>query len=261
MTHQTLQVRIRIEPRAAILARKTVAGIVAVDITEENLKELTDEELAELADLVEKSAVLESPVLDAPTFEVVKRWLEQSVAAKKKFLESQEAAAAEMRAIEARAAEQEVVRKRESRERDAANAKAISAWIEEHADEDAKERHKAGFLAEQEIIDEVMHQLFEINEDEHVPIRKEQACDCERGCAGSVRFQVVPVIPNVNTLDSSQFSTLQRVQESAPEGATVQARLHQASCPECKCTPLARFTAHVSMQWNGWLLVKEYALG
>lgn len=253
----SLQIRVRIEPRAAILARKAVAGVVPVDITEENLQTLSDDQLAELAELVEQNAVVESPLVSEPTFDVVKSVLQARVEAKAKLRAAEEAAEADRRKAEARAAEEEAMRRRENKERDAARARAIAEWVEKNGDDDQRERLAEGLLSEVEIIDEVMHQIFEINEDEYVPLRKEQACDCERGCAGSVKFLIEPV----PQLDSRQFSTLTRIRDSAPDGAKIELRLHKATCPECKCTPMARVAALVSLEWNGWLLKKEYSLG
>lgn len=243
------------------MARKAVAGVVPVEVTEEHLASLDEAQLAELADVVERGETLESRLASAPTFEVVKAIVDERLSAKAAAVDAIRAADEARKGAEARAAEEEIARKRANARRDADNRKAVEAWLDENADEDQRDRFKAGFMSDEEVMEEATHQLFEINEDEHVPIHKEQACACERGCTGSVRFAVRPVVPNVTPLDSRQFSTLQRIQDSAPERATVEARVHQASCPECKCAPLARLTARVSLEWHGYLLVKEYALG
>ena len=256
-----LQVRVKIEPRAAILARKAKAGVLSVNVSEEDLKALDEPLLELLAQVVESEEVLEGPLVHDATFDVVKAVLSERHTrrlAADKDAELQKAAA---RAAEARAAEESLANRRATAERETANKKAISTWVAENCDEEMKERLDAGFLPEEEIIDEVLHQLFEINEDEYVPLKKEQACDCERGCTGSVKFTVTPILPGVATLDSRQFATLERVKVSAPAGSTVEPRLHKASCPECKCTPLARTSALVTLEWNGWLLKKEYQLG
>lgn len=257
----TIQVKVRVEPKAAILARKTVAGVIPVNVEETDLADLSDEQLAELANIVERGETLESKLVSAPTFEVVRSVIDERIAIRVAATEAAKAAEEARRGAEARAAEEEIARKRGNAKRDAEHRKAIEAWLDENGDEDLKERLIAGFVSDDEIIDEALAKVFEVNEDEHVPLRKEQACDCDRGCAGSVRFAVQPVVPGVTPLDSRQFATLERVRESAPEGATIEARTHRASCPECKCTPIARLTARVCLEWNGYLLVKEYALG
>jgi len=257
----TLQVKVRIEPRAAILARKAVAGVLPVDINDEHLTSLAEDELLELAGIVEKGEPLESKLASEPSFEVVRSIIKERLVAKAATTEAVRAADEARRNAEARAAEEEAMRKRMNVTRDAEYKKAIGAWLEEHSDEELKERFAAGFASDEEIIDEALHQIFEIEEDEHVPIRKEQACDCEKGCTHLVRFLVAPIAPGITPLDARQFSTLERIKEAAPDGATVEGRVHKASCPNCKCTPLARLTARVSLEWNGYLLVKEYALG
>lgn len=257
----TLQVKVRVEARAAVLARKAIAGVIPVNVEESDLASLSDAQLAELADIIDRGETLESSLVSAPTFDVVRTVLDERVQAKVAHAEATKAAEEAKRNAEARAAEEDVARKRGNVRRDAENKKAIEAWLEEHGDDDQKERHIAGFLSDEEIIDEALHKIFEIEEDEHVPLRKELACDCDRGCASAVRFSVQPIVAGVTPLDSRQFSTLDRIRETAPDGATVEARTHRASCPECKCTPIARLTARVCLEWHGYLLVKEYALG
>ncbi len=257
----TIQIKVRIEARAAILARKAVAGVQTVTIEEADLASLGDDQLVELAEIVESGTTLESPLASEPTFGTVKAIVDQRVKDKAEKARVAREADEARKGADARAAEEAVARKRGNAQRDAENRKAIEAWLEENGDDDQKARFAQGFLSDEELIEEALHQIFEIDEAEHVPLRKEQACDCERGCAGAVRFAVVPVVPNVTPLDSRQFATLTRIQETAPDRASVEARTHRASCPECKCTPIARMTARVCLEWNGYLLVKEYSLG
>jgi formate dehydrogenase maturation protein FdhE len=61
-------------------------------------------------------------------------------------------------------------------------------------------------------------------------------------------------------MDAFQFSKLQAAREAVPEGASVEVFEHAAQCPACKCAPIARLEARVTMPWNGWLLVRQYAL-
>jgi len=256
-----MQVHVKIEPRAAILARKAKAGVLVVEITDEHLRDLEEPLLELLADVVDNDEVLEGPLVSDASFEVVKAVLTERLVRKQQATKDVEKQKADEKAAAARVAEEELVRRRMYAARDAENRKAIATWVEEHCDEEMKDRLDAGFLPDEEIIDEAMHQLFEINEDEYVPLKKEQACDCERGCAGMVKFTVTPILPGVATLDSRQFASLERVKESAPTSSTIEPRLHKASCPECKCTPIARASALVTLEWNGWLLKKEYQLG
>jgi hypothetical protein len=127
----------------------------------------------------------------------------------------------------------------------------------DNCDDDMIERRMAGFLKDEEIIVEAMDQMFNIPEEEHTPIRPYQACDCDKGCVGSVQSFVLPV----EHLDTSQFATLEQIRQSAPEGAEVIPQMRKSACPACSCVPLVRMTALVRMPWNGWMLQKAYALG
>lgn len=257
----TVQVKVRVEARAAILARKSIAGVIPVEVTEQDLNALDDAQLAELADIVDRGEILESPLVSAPTFEVVRAVVDERIKTKAAIVEAAKAAEDARRKSEARATEEEIVRKRTNVHRDAEHKKAVAAWLDEHGEDELKERYVAGFLSDDEIMDEALHKIFEINEDEHVPLRKEQACDCDKGCTGSVRFSVQAITPGVTPLDSRQYATLDRIQSAAPDKASVEVRTHKGSCPECKCTPIARLAARVCLEWNGYLLVKEYSLG
>jgi hypothetical protein len=246
-----VKVRVRIAARAAILARRALAGIAEVTVTDEDLKDLSDALLEELAAVAETDEVLEGPLVSDASFGSVRAVLEERVAAK-------DAAKAANAEAAAKQAEETVTRDRETSERDRARTRALRAWVEENGSEDQRSRQKEGFLPDEEIIEEVTDALFEIDEDEYVALTKMQACDCDRGCAGSVVFTVgAPV----GGLDSRQYAVLEKIRELAPKGATVTPRMHKAACPLCPCTPIARLSALVSLPWCGWLLVKEYSLG
>lgn len=246
----SLEVKLKIEPRRAILARRTTVGIVTVQVTDNDLASLPDEILGDLAEVVESGEILEGPSVYDATFNSVLSGLSARRARREELV-------AETRRVEARTSEEEIVRKRQTEEAIAHHFAAITKWIETNCDEEMVERRKAGFLNDEEVIEEVMHQLFEIPEDEHVPIKAYQACDCDKGCTASVRAFVLPV----THLDSNQYSTLARIKESAPVGAEIIPQMRKSACPECACTPLVRMTALVRLPWNGWMLQKVYALG
>lgn len=253
----SVEVKLRIEPRTAILARKATIGVVSVMITEENLADLPDAVLEALARVVESGEVLEGPHVEDATFTSVLSGLAAKLAREEETKAAARRLELDNRAAEARAAEEEIARRRHASERALRHEAAITRWIEENCDDEMVDRRHAGFLKDEEVIEEAAHQLFEITEDEHVTLKAYQACDCEKGCAGSVQFRVEPA----DHLDSSQFAALARVKEGAPQGATVTPQARKAVCPECQCPPIVRMTALVQLPWNGWMLQKVYSLG
>ncbi len=253
----SVEIRLRIEARDAILARKTTIGAVKVPVTDEDLAGVSNEVLDQIAQVVTADETLEGPgVIDA-TLASVLRGLEARAARKEVDLVAAAAARTEVKAAEARTIQDEIVRRRKEEQTKARHAEAVTRWIEDNCDEDMVERRREGFLKDEEIIEEAMDQIFNIPEEEYTTIKAYQACDCDKGCAGSVQMFVLPV----DNLDSSQFATLTQIREAAPEGAEVVPQMRKAACPECACVPLVRMAALVRLPWNGWMLQKAYALG
>jgi hypothetical protein len=253
----TLEIKLKIDARSAIRARKTAIGLVTVTVTDDDLKDLPEATLEALADVVASGETLEGPRVEDATFASVLSGLAVRLAKAEEAKAEARRAENEARAAEARAAEEEIVRRRQAEAAVARHAAAITKWIEDNCGDDMIQRRRDGFLKDDEILDEVMHQLLEIPEDEHVKIQPHEACDCDKGCTGSVRMTVLPV----DHLDSSQYATLARIKDAAPEDAEVIPQMRKGACPECSCTPLVRMTALVRLPWNGWMLQKVYALG
>lgn len=253
-----MQVRVRVSVRAAIMARSLTAGIIPVEINAEDLKALDEDELAALADIVEADEVLEQADVGVPTYTTVRDVLSTRAAAARAVAEAAKQAEEARLAGEAERVRLEAEGLRRSQELEAARKLAIHKWVEDHGDDDQRGRFREGFLEDSEVIDDVMHALFEINEEEYSPLARHMACDCDRGCSASVKFTVGPP---VGGMDSRQFATLERIREAAPDGASVTPQLHKASCPDCGCAPIARLSALVVLPWNGWELQKEYSLG
>lgn len=256
----TVEVRVVVTPRAAILARKTCVGTLAVTVTDQDLQELPEVLLEELASVVEQRTILEGLQASEATFAVVRALLEARLEARATRAAEEALAETARRGVVARDKEEEEARRRQEAARVAASEKAVDAWVEEHGDDDQRERRANGFLPTGEIIEEIAQQMFEIDEDDYQPLRQEEACDCDKGCVSAVQFAVIPLLPGDGALDSAQFATLTRIKDAAPRAATVEARVHKARCPSCRCAPLARVAARVSLVWEGWLLTREYAL-
>ena len=253
----SMQVKVRITARAAILARKATIGVLPVNIEDTDLADLDMQVLASLAEVMEGGEILEGPgVIDA-TFASVLAGLDARTARLADKAAAEEAATARARAAEARAAAEAAEERRRARDMEARHAGEITKWIEDNCDDDMIERRRQGFLNDDEIIEEVMDQMFDITADEHVSIKKHEACDCDKGCTGAVRSFVLPV----EHLDTHQYAALHRIREEAPKNAVVTPQMRKAACPECSCVPLARMTALVELEWCGWMLRKAYALG
>lgn len=253
----SVDVKLRIDAKTAIRARKTTVGLVTVTVIDDDLKNLPDPVLEMLAEVVASGEVLEGLHVEDTTFSSVLSGLATRQAKIEEAKAADIRAGLEARAAEARAAEEGIVRRRESEAAIARHADAITKWIEENGDPDMIERRRAGFLKEDEILEEVMHQVLEISEDEHVRIQPHEACDCDKGCTGSVRMTV----QRIDHLDSSQFAVLERIKSAAPKDAEVIPQMRKGACPDCMCVPIVRMTALVRLPWNGWMLQKVYALG
>jgi hypothetical protein len=188
------------------------------------------------------------PAIIEATLEAIKPVLEYRAARRQVLLEEQ-------RKAEARAAEEATVASRDKTARDNARSKALRLWIDKHGDDEQKARMAEGFLPEDEILDDVCAELLDLPGFQvYDNLRKGDACDC--ACAG----RVVITTSAPRYMDAHQFSRLQTAREAVPEGAQVEVVEHRAACPACKCVPIARLEARVTMQWHGWLLVRQYAL-
>lgn len=253
----SVEIRLRIAARDAILARKTTVGVVKVSVADEDLVDVPEDALDQIAQVVAADETLEGPGVVDATFGSVLRGLEARAARRGVELAAEEAARIETEAAAARVIQEEAVRRRKEGQAKARHAEAITKWIEDTCDPDMVERRREGFLKDEEIIEEAMDQIFNIPEEEYTTIKAYQACDCDKGCTGSVQMFVLPV----DHLDTSQFAALEQIREAAPEGAEVVPQMRKAACPECACVPLVRMTALVRLPWNGWMLQKAYALG
>lgn len=247
-----LTISVHVSARAAILAGKASVGTQTFTLTEEGLKDLPEDLRLELALAYESSEPLgksptDPPIIEA-TMEAIRPALEQRAKRRLELIECQRVEAAQL-------AEMEAVASREAASKSNARSKALRAWVEKSGDDEQKARMAEGFLREEEILDDICDELLDLpGFSPYDRLRKGDACDC--GCAG--RAKIVQSAPR--HMDSFQYAKLQAAREAAPEGATVTPIEHRAACPACKCVPIARLEARVTMPWNGWLLVKQYAL-
>ena len=249
----SLTIHVHVSPRAAIVAGKTSVGPQSFSLTDEALKGLPEELRVELAIAYETGNVIGSdgnePAVIEPCLTAIRPVLEYRAAQRGRLEEAK-------RIEDARKAELAVVASRDVTAKDNARSRALRLWVEKNGDDEHKARMAEGFLREEEILDAVTDELLDVSGFQtYEPLRRGDACDC--GCAHRVEFTR---ISPPRYMDAFQFDKLQRVRESAPEGAAVVPVEHKAACPDCKCVPLARISALITLPWHGWELVREFSL-
>lgn len=246
-----LSIRVVVSPRAAIVAGKSRVGPQSIEITDELLARLDAAQRAEIAALVEGDSELgtlpDDPPIIEPTVDAIIPALDARATGRKAREDAR-------RAADARAAEEAAVSAREAKAKDALRAKALRDWIAKNGDEEQKARMSEGFLRDDEILETIQDELLGLPFPPYDLLRRGDACDC--ACASHVIFET----HGPKYMDSAQYARLMAVRESAPEGAAVEPIEHRAACPSCKCVPIARITARVSLPWSGWLLVREFSL-
>jgi hypothetical protein len=247
-----LTINVFVSPRAAILAGKVTVGSQSFTLTEEALATLSPELRLELAMAYENNEAIgtstaEPPVVEA-TLDAIRPILEVRALQRKHLEKAQQVESA-------RKAEMAAVTSRDATAKDNARSKALRLWIEKNGDDEQRARMAEGFLPEDEILDAVTDEMLDLSGfTVYEQLRRGDACDC--GCAHCVTFEVGPP----KYMDAFQFSKLQAVREAAPDGATVNPVEHRAACPDCKCVPIARISALITLPWHGWELVREFLL-
>lgn len=244
-------IRVLVSTREAIRAGKSRVGSQTIEITEEGLAGLDETQRLEVAALLEGEPDLgtlpSDPPIIEPTLEAVKHALTARAAARK--------TAEDVRRLEeARAGELAAVASRESKAKDAQRAKALRDWVNKNGDDEQRARMAEGYLREDEILEAITDEIIDIPLPAYERLRRGDACDC--ACAGHVKFEA----RSPQYMDDAQYRRLTAARDSAPEGATVAAVEHRAACPSCKCVPIARVSARITVPWNGWLLVRDYSI-
>src|SRR3972149_6927667 len=243
-----LTINVHVSPRAAIMAGKTGVGTLSFNLTEDALKELSEELRFELALAYESNDPIGSnpnePAIVEASLTAIRPVLEMRAVQRKRLEETQ-------RIENARKAELAVVASRDVTAKDNARSKALRAWVEKNGDDEQKARMAEGFLPEDEILDGVTDELLDVTGfTVYEPLRRGDACDC--GCAHLVKFEAGPP----KYMDAFQFGKLQAVRGAVPEGATVKPGEQPDACPGCQSVPTARISELISMPWHGWELVR-----
>jgi hypothetical protein len=247
-----LTINVHVTPRAAILAGKTAVGKLSFVLSEDDLETLPENLRLELALAYESSDFIGENPDEPAVIEASLDAIRPVLIARRAQRQQQE----KMQLVEhARNAELAAVAARDNTQKDNARSKALRTWVAKNGDEEQRARMLEGFLPESEILDDITADLLDMpGFKPYEPLRRGDACDC--GCAHRVNFTVTPP----KYMDAFQFSKLQAVREAAPEGAAIVPREHRAACDACKCVPIARVTAFITLPWNGWALVREFLL-
>lgn len=247
-----LQLRIHVSPRAAILAGKTRVGQQSIEVTEDDLRQFPEELRLELALAFEAGEVLGEdpgePPIGEPTPAALEPILRLRAGKRAKKTEAEKAAAADRAEADAAAA-------RAVTERGNARSRALRAWVDKHGDEEMRARMSEGYLRDEEILEEICAEALDLpGFSAYDALHKGHACEC--ACASDVKFSVGAP----QNLDARQYAQLRKAREDAPEGAKVTVHEHRASCPSCRCVPIARLEVRLTMEWHGFELVRQYAL-
>lgn len=248
-----LTLRVYVQPRAAIVAGRTVVGAVTLRVRDEDLVPLSPVLREELAEAYAQRSMLgqgpDDPPVSEPTLAAVVPVLAARVAAR--------ARAAEAAAAEAAAAAQVATQAAQvASSRDVARTKALRTWVAEHGDAEMRARLAEGFLPEQEILDAVVDDLLDLRGFiSYEPMFKSEVCAC--GCGDAVVFTATSP---PTRMEANEFARLQAVREAVPPGAVVIPTEHRGACPRCRCLPTVRLAAKVTCAWEGWLLVREFLL-
>lgn len=159
-------------------------------------------------------------------------------------------------ANEARKREEAEVARRAEEKKAVQRKQAIHKWVKEHGTDSQKDRLKEGVLPDDEVLKDIRDDLFgDLAEfDRYARLKAEDVCACD--CVDNVDF----VTDNIVELSADQYDQFSVIRSNAPDSAKVEAKRHHGSCPNCTCDQVTRYSALVTVEWNGYTLSREYAL-
>lgn len=133
---------------------------------------------------------------------------------------------------------------------------AFGKWIQQHGDENQKNRWKEGLLSAQDIRIAIRNQLFEDLEtfERYERITPESVCECE--CRPKVTVRRDADVE----LSAVQYEKLARLREEAPKGSIVTPFRQLGECPECDCPAVTVYVAQVDVEWSGLKMTRVYGL-
>lgn len=259
-----LELRLYVDPTAAILAGNIVTGDQVVQITMDDLKRLTEGQRAELATAFrdgdlgqgfrEKGVSLEDRPAVAPTVEEVFLLLDHRIAQRTLHRQRAEEVRAAEEAAQKTAEEKKIVEKQEAERQAYQRILRLQDWVKANGDDSQKARLREGLLPEEEILESLTEAVFDAldSHERYTPMKVDDVCECS--CAPEVQFSIVPS----TGFTDQQYKTLLSIREDAPEKAEVLAMMHVGRCPRCGCNPQVRNVVHVLYDWHGIPLRRKY---
>jgi hypothetical protein len=181
--------------------------------------------------------------------------LEQAIATQRE--QERQAHKAAQRGAETKAAAEKAAAEKALQEQ---QTLARAAWVAERGTDSQRARLAAGVLPIVEVMAAVRAETFAALDDgtpryERLA-REDMATPDEGDCEhGDPNYDA----DTATELTEAQFAALSAIKAAAPAGSIVQARIHTASCDDCKKTT-SRYSALVTVDWHGTELSREYAL-
>lgn len=257
----SFQLKVYVDPTAALLAGRTVIGDQIVEVTDQDIVPMSPRMCQELAIAITETLGRgyrgkDDLPLSEPSFACVYNSINARIKIADALDEEARTLAYEAEARAAQAARLAEITKAEAGKRAAALKLALHKWIEKNGSESQKQRFKEGLLPEQEIVTAIEETLFESLDsyEKYVRIQKEEACAC------SCFEDVARTVEMLTSLTDAQFELVGEIRSEAPKSADISLRLHHAKCKSCVCAGIDRSSVRVSMDWNGCQMVREYLL-
>ncbi|EIC20711.1 hypothetical protein [Thiorhodovibrio frisius] len=150
---------------------------------------------------------------------------------------------------------QSAARRQASQQR---RAKQLSAWVENHMDDNAKARFKLNLLPEDEILDAIRATAYQPL-DGFERYRKIRFDDITHGDQCIDGQSLDCDTDESNHLSAEQFERFRAIDAAAPEGAKLKALIHSCACETCNAGTIRR-SVQVVIPVGELLFSREYAL-
>lgn len=110
----------------------------------------------------------------------------------------------------------------------------IAAWVAAHGTKDQKDRLADNLLPKEEIINAIRTQAY-VNLDEFPRYKKLKAsdfCTCDYEYGDNIYYET----EEADSLNASDYATLQAIKSAAPKDAQIEPRIHIGKCEDCEST-------------------------
>ncbi|WPL17787.1 hypothetical protein Thiowin_02829 [Thiorhodovibrio winogradskyi] len=150
---------------------------------------------------------------------------------------------------------QSAARRQASQQR---RARQLSAWVENHMDDNAKARFKLNLLPEDEILDAIRAAAYQPL-DSFERYRKIRFDDITHGDQCIDGQSLDCDTDESKHLSAEQFERFRAIEAAAPEGAKLKALIHSCACETCNAGTIRR-SVQVVIPVGELLFSREYAL-